>query len=214
MQATDLADFLAYSKMEASKAELVIRWISKFYKYLHFFKGEEQVHYNPATGKTSLSSNIQFNYDELSEFLHYKTAKVEDEQNIVNDFLLRLEEFHRVNVEGVDLSRSREVFEQNVLAEFFLREMRVDLASFEKLLAIVKIGTEHGDSEPYSVETVKEIERHLLRNTATSSFTLKFLFSDRMLAKARECEACNVEPTAASENQSITDKGTEWRSKI
>jgi hypothetical protein len=56
----------------------VIKWIGKFYKYLHFYKSEEQVHYDLSTGKTSLSSNIQFSYDELSEYLHFKTAKLED----------------------------------------------------------------------------------------------------------------------------------------
>ncbi len=56
----------------------MIKWIGKFYKYLHFYKSEEQVHYDLSTGKTSLSSNIQFSYDELSEYLHFKTAKLED----------------------------------------------------------------------------------------------------------------------------------------
>jgi len=94
------------------------------------YKSEEQVHYDLSTGRTSLSSNIQFSYDELSEFLHFKTTKIEDEQNTTNEFLLRLEEFHRQNIEGIDLSRNREVLEQNILAEFFLREMRVNLVNF------------------------------------------------------------------------------------
>lgn len=78
MRATDLADFLAYCKVPKENAELVIKWIGKFYKYLNFYKGEEEVHFDLATGKTSLKINIQFSYDELSEFLHFKTAKAED----------------------------------------------------------------------------------------------------------------------------------------
>lgn len=128
--------------------------------------------------------------------------------------MLRLEEFHRQNVEGVDLTRSRDVFEQNVLTEFFLREMRVELVNFEKLLAIVKIGSQH-EEEFFSQDTIKEIERFLLKNTASQSFTLKFLFGDQVIPQARNCEACNSEPPA--EDLLISASKTvnpAWRTKI
>ncbi|CAM6000966.1 unnamed protein product [Sphagnum balticum] len=106
---------------------------------------------------------------------------------MINEFLLRLEEFQRQNIEGTDLSKNGEVFEQNVLAEFFLREMRVDLVNFEKLLAVVKVGSQHEDTDTYSEETIKNIERFLLKNTASQSFTLKFLFSDKIVPFVRNC---------------------------
>lgn len=82
---------MAYSKVPADKAEQIIRWVNKFYKYLHFYKAEDQISYDITTGKPTLTHNLQFSYDELSEFLHYRTAKMEDEQNTVNSFLVRLE---------------------------------------------------------------------------------------------------------------------------
>lgn len=42
---------------------------------MFFFKNEPEIDYDVNTGKTTLSKNIIFNYDEISEFLHYKCTK-------------------------------------------------------------------------------------------------------------------------------------------